>query len=228
MRLNVRCFAKILFLLLLACRLQLAFAADQSSSRAKWEKEISTLTAGDRTNPPPRNAILFVGSSSLRLWKTLAADFPGQKVINRGFGGSQISDVIEFTEQIVIPYKPRQILLYGGDNDIAAGESPAQVLVDFKTFVARARSQLPGVRIDFIAIKPSPSRWHLADKVREANRLIEDYTKTERNTGYIDVFTPMLGQDGAPRAELFVSDNLHLNEKGYALWREIIGPRLQK
>lgn len=212
--------------------LLLAFAgvelgAAEPNIASKWEKEIAALTAGDLTNPPPKNAILFVGSSSIRLWKSLAKDFPEKKVINRGFGGSQMSDLNEFVERIVLPYEPKQILVYEGDNDIASGKAPGQILEDFKAFVGKVRKKLPGVRIDFIAIKPSPSRWHLVEKTREANRLIAAYAGTGENVGYIDIFTPMLGDNGEPRPELFVEDRLHLNEKGYEIWREVIAGRLR-
>lgn len=221
---HVRLFARFLPLLLIAA----FFHSVRGAESSKWESEIAALTAGDKTNPPPKNAILFTGSSSIRLWKSLAADFPERKVINRGFGGSQISDVNDFLDRIVTPYSPKQILLYAGDNDIAAGKSPDQLLADFKNFVHQVRAKLPDVRIDYIAIKPSPSRWSLVDKIREANRLIQDYSKTQKNTGYIDIFAPMLGSDGKPRPEIFVEDKLHMNEKGYAIWREIISPRLLK
>ena len=162
------------------------------------------------------------------MWKTLAEDFQEYKVINRGFGGSQIIDSVAFADRIVIPYKPRMILLYAGDNDIAAGKSPEEVLADFKAFTRKVCPILSETKVAFISIKPSPSRWQFAEKIKAANRLIEDFCKQDERLIYIDVFNPMLGADGKPRPELFVEDMLHLNHKGYGLWTATIRPRLKK
>src|SRR5438477_5821026 len=200
--------------------------APANSDSSKWESEIKAFEAADRTNPPPRNAIVFVGSSSIRLWKSLARDFSEFTVINRGFGGSQISDSVAFAKRIVLPCRPRMVVLYAGDNDLAAGKAPEQLLADFKAFVRTIQSALPKTRIAFISIKPSPSRWQLAEKTRAANQAIEAYCRQDGRTLYIDVFKPMLGRDGKPRPELFVEDRLHMNAAGYALWPERIKPRL--
>ena len=202
--------------------------AQNKPDSSKWESEIKAFEAADKTNPPPHDAALFIGSSSIRQWKTLAEDFQEYKVINRGFGGSQIIDSVAFADRIVIPYKPRMILLYAGDNDIAGGKSPEQVLADFKAFTRKVRPRLSETKLAFISIKPSPSRWEFAEKIKAANRLIEDFCKQDERLIYIDVFNPMLGADGKPRPELFVEDMLHLNHKGYALWTAMIKPRLKK
>jgi len=202
--------------------------AQNKPDSSKWESEIKAFEAADKTNPPPHGAVLFIGSSSIRQWKTLAEDFQEYKVINRGFGGSQIIDSVAFVDRIVIPYKPRMILLYAGDNDIAAGRSPEQVLADFKAFTRKVRPSLSETKVAFISIKPSPSRWEFAEKIKAANRLIEDFCKQDERLIYVDVFNPMLGADGKPRPELFVEDRLHLNHKGYALWTAMIRPRLKK
>jgi hypothetical protein len=154
-------------------------AAQTNAGPAKWEAEIKAFEAADKTNPPPPNAVLFVGSSTIRLWKTLAQDFSEFKVINRGFGGSQIEDSTAFTSRIVIPYRPETIVLYAGDNDIAGGKSPEEVIADFKGFVQRVRAALPRTRVIFLSIKPSPSRWHLADKIRTANQGIEGFCQQD-------------------------------------------------
>jgi lysophospholipase L1-like esterase len=193
---------------------------------APFENEIVAFEKADRDHAPPRDANLFVGSSSIRLWKTLAEDFPGVSVINRGFGGSQIADSTRYADRIVLPYHARRIFLYAGDNDLAAGHTPQQVLADFKAFVEKVRGAQPEVPIYFIAIKPSPSRAKLLEKARESNRLIEAYMKEGKNLHYIDVFTPMLDADGKPRPELFGPDMLHMNRTGYALWAKLISPLL--
>jgi lysophospholipase L1-like esterase len=199
----------------------------QPADLAKWEKEMSAFEASDKTHPPPHEAILFVGSSSIRLWTNLTAAFPKHKIINRGFGGSQIADSVAFAGRIILPYKPKMIVLYAGDNDIANGNSPEQVLADFKKLVSAIHGVRPGTTIAFISIKPSPSRWHLVDKQRAANQLIKALCEREKQLSYIDVFTPMLDTNGEPRAELFVEDKLHLNPKGYELWKSVIGPYLK-
>lgn len=201
-------------------------AAETNSPFARWEKEISAFEASDKTNPPPKNAIVFVGSSSIRLWKSLARDFPDRAVVNRGFGGSQIIDSAHFAERIVFPHAPRQIVLYAGGNDLNAGKSPEQVFTDFQAFVAKVRAALPQARIAYISIAPNPARWTQVDRVRRANQLIEDYTRTDSHLDFINVFPQMLGPDGQPKPDIFLKDRLHMNERGYALWREIVGGHL--
>lgn len=194
----------------------------------QWEPAIRAFEAADKTNPPPRNAILLLGSSSIRLWHDAPAQFPDHRLINRGFGGSHLADSVAFIERIVIPYQPKLVLLYAGDNDIAAGKTPDQVATDFKEFVAKVQAALPETRISFIAIKPSPSRLKFLPAVNAANRLIQEFIAGQPKLDYVDIFTPMLGADGQPRAELFVADQLHLNEAGYKLWAGIVKPVLEK
>jgi len=203
-----------------------AVAAPTNSGPARWEAEIHAFEASDATNPPPRGAIVFVGSSSIRQWITLAQDFPGFKVINRGFGGSQLEDSAAFAHRLVIPHQPKAVVLYAGDNDIAAGKSPRRVLQDFRRFVERIHAALPQTRILFISIKPSPARWHLVNEIKAANQMLENFCQKDKRLVYVDVFKSMLGADGKPRAELFVEDKLHLNRKGYELWASILRPRL--
>ena len=170
---------------------------------------------------------MFIGSSSIVKWKTLAEDFPGMPVINRGFGGSRIPDSIRFADRIVLPYHPKRIFLYAGDNDIAGGHSPQQVLADFKTFVETVRAGQSDVPIYFISLKPSPSRAKFIPKVLEANSLIQAYTKEGKDLFYIDVATPMLDSEGKARPELFGKDMLHMNRSGYEIWIKIIAPLLK-
>ena len=202
--------------------------AESGPPTNRWESAIAAFEVMDRTNPPPRGAILFVGSSSIRLWPHLAQDFPGHQVIQRGFGGSELSDAVAFADRIVLPYRPKIILVYAGDNDIANGKSPERVLADFRAFVEKVRAALPQTRIGFIAIKPCPARKAFLSQVRAANRLIKEYAGRDEYLFFVDVFTPMLGSDGGLRPELFGADGLHMNEKGYALWASLIGPVLDQ
>lgn len=192
----------------------------------RWETAIQAFEAADKTNAPPQNAIEFIGSSSIRKWTNAPAQFPAHQIFLRGFGGSHLSDSVAFVDRIVIPYRPRLVLLYAGDNDIAAGKSPEEVFGDFKLFVARVHAALPQTRIAFIAIKPSPSREKFLTPMREANRRIREFIAGQERLIYLDVFTPMLNAEGRPRPELFVRDRLHLNEAGYKLWASIVRPVL--
>jgi lysophospholipase L1-like esterase len=214
-------------LLLLLAALCPAAVSAQTPPANQWEAEIRKFEESDRVQPPPPGAVLFVGSSSVRLWQSLVEDFPGVKVINRGFGGSQIADSTFYADRIVVPYKPRMVVLYAGDNDLAAGRTPRQVFEDYKAFVARVSRELPQAKIAFISIKPSPSRAALLPKVREANGLIRDYVSRDKRLAYIDVFTPMMGADGSPRPELFGPDMLHMNREGYLLWKSVVAPYLR-
>lgn len=191
-----------------------------------FAKDINAFTAADATNPPPSHAILFIGSSSIRLWKTLKEDFPDLSVINRGFGGSQMIDSVNYAERIVLPYKPRHIVIYAGVNDINAKKTPSQVLTDFKAFVAKVHAALPRTKISFIALSPNPARWSQIKEVRETNRIIEEYTRTDSRLAFIDTFSHMLGSDGQPLPDIYVSDRLHMNPKGYRIWTEVIRKHL--
>ncbi|HEV7993704.1 MAG TPA: SGNH/GDSL hydrolase family protein [Gemmatimonadaceae bacterium] len=190
----------------------------------RFEAEIARFEASDRTAPPAPGGILFVGSSSIRLWRTLDADFPGLPVINRGFGGSTLYEVNHYAPRIVLPYRPRLIVLYAGDNEIATGRTAEQLAGDYRAFVSLVRAALPTTRIAFVSVKPSPSRWSFQQTVREANRLVRAITATDPLQTFVDVFTPMLGNEGRPRAELFVSDSLHMTPQGYAIWRRQLAP----
>jgi lysophospholipase L1-like esterase len=211
------------FVLLTLLSVSSVFAAE-----GKYENDIKGFEAADRTQPPPKDGVLFIGSSTFRIWKTMPEDFPGLAVINRGFGGSQIEDSTRYADRIVIPYHPRRIVMYAGDNDLAAKKTPEQVLAEFQDFVKKVRGALPDVPISFISIKPSIARWKLIEQIKEANRLIEQYTKSEKNIDFIDIFPVMLGPDGKPRKELFRPDGLHMNADGYALWIPILRARIEK
>jgi lysophospholipase L1-like esterase len=216
---------RISILLALSCLLILPVVA--RAADAPFEKEIKAFEELDHKNPPPKDAVLFIGSSSIRKWKSLGADFPDVVTINRGFGGSKIADSTRYVDRIVTPYHPKLIVMYAGDNDIAGHRTPQQVLEDFRTFVEKVRQSQPEVPILYISIKPSLARWKLVDKIKEANSLIEQYTREGKALGYIDIFPAMLGEDGKPRPELFVADGLHMTEAGYKIWTKIITPRIK-
>lgn len=204
-----------------------AASAAPPSADNRWEKEILAFERQDAQQRPPENAVLFVGSSSIRLWK-LADSFPDLKVINRGFGGSQLADSVHFADRIVIAYRPRLVVLYAGDNDLAAGKKPAQVLADFQQFAAKVKAGLPDTPIAYIAIKPSIKRRALMDRIRETNTSIERFIAGDERLIYVDVFQPMLTADGEPRPELFREDGLHLNAEGYKLWASLLRPTMTR
>ena len=215
------------FRIALVYLLGVAFAAaSPASAQNQWEEAIRAFERMDETDPPPEGAVLFAGSSSIRMWSTLAENFPDEPVINRGFGGSQMADLIHFAGRIVTPYGPRLILVYEGDNDVAAGKTAEQVFTDYRRFVSLMRNQLPDTRIAFIAIKPSLARRSLMDEMRKANELVEAYAAARDHLDYIDVFTPMLGEDGEPSPHIFLEDGLHMNAAGYAIWTQAIRPYL--
>lgn len=191
----------------------------------RFEKNIQAFEDADRASPPPENAVLFVGSSSIRMWD-VKKWFPDLPAINRGFGGSTTGEVNLFLDRIVLPYAPRTIVYYAGDNDIA-GKIPAKtVAANFREFVRRVHEKLPETKIIYVAIKPSPSRWQFAEQTRAANGLVMDFCTSDQRLTYLDVFTPMLGENGEPRRELFLDDMLHLNDEGYRLWTSLLKPLL--
>ena len=205
-----------------------ALGADSVRDFGQWESEIAAFEQIDRTNPPPKGAVLFIGSSTIRLWKTLAQDFPDQRVINRGFGGSHIVDSTHFAPRIIFPYKPRSIFLRAGGNDLFAGRSPEQVFEDFKEFVAQIHQQLPRTEIAFISICPSVARWTLAEQEKALNQKVAEFARMTPKVHYVDTYSMSLGADGQPRPELFVEDKLHFNAQGYKLLAERVRPFLAK
>ena len=196
-------------------------------SNVAWAGDMAQFAAQDATSPPPRGGIEFIGSSSIRMWESLATDFPGQPVFNRGFGGSEVRDSTWYADRIVIPYAPCKVFFYAGDNDLNSGRSPAQVHDDVVAFVKRVHRDLPRTTVEYISIKPSPSRANLLPAINEANAMIKAALATLPNTGYTDVYTPMLGADGQPRAALFREDMLHMTPEGYAIWRKALAPKVQ-
>ena len=195
---------------------------------AKWEKEIAAFEQADREHPPEKGGIVFTGSSTIRRWKTLAADFTGFRVVNRGFGGSQMEDSAYCVGRILVPHEPSAVVIFAGSNDINAGKTPDTVVADFKAFVAQVRAKLPKTQIGFIEITSSPSRWSQREKVIEANRQIRAFCEGTSDVKFIAVREKFLGTDGEPRAELFEADRLHPNADGYKILADAIRPFLPK
>jgi lysophospholipase L1-like esterase len=191
-----------------------------------FESEIEKFEAADRAQMPPKGAVLFVGSSSIRFWTNVAECFPKKKIIARGFGGSTMADALYFADRIILPYQAKQILVYEGDNDLAAGKSPETVFGEFKTLVEKIHAASPKTKIWFISVKPSPSRAKIESQARALNADIELWSKTQKRVGYIDVWNPMLGPDGKPRPDIFRPDNLHMNAAGYEIWTKIISKKI--
>ncbi len=192
----------------------------------RWEEHIRKFEQQDRQAPPQPGGILFVGSSSIVRWD-LGKFFPDLPVLNRGFGGSQLADVVYFADRIVLPYKPKIIVLYAGDNDLAAGKSPEQVAADYEAFVRKVHAALPTTRIIYITIKPSLARWRLIDKIRQANRLIQDRAAKDDRLIVVDIQQAMLGPDGLPKKDLLDNDGLHLSQAGYQIWSDLLRPHLK-
>ncbi|CAN5663229.1 SGNH/GDSL hydrolase family protein [soil metagenome] len=190
---------------------------------ARFKESIDAFAAADREKAPRQGGVLFVGSSTIRMWDTLETQFDNLPiVVRRGFGGSRMSDCTYYLGNLVTPYKPRLVVVYAGDNDLNEGATPQDVLKSYSDFVDGVRRDLPGTRIAYVSIKPSPSRANLIPAIRETNRLIENYSRKTQNLDYIDVFTAMMASDGQPRHELFGPDALHMNDAGYALWKNIL------
>lgn len=195
---------------------------------ARWEKDIAAFEAEDRTTPPPQNAVVFTGSSTIRLWRTMAEDLPGYKVVNRGFGGSEIVDVTYYADRIIIPLKPKMLFIRSGGNDIFRGNSAEKVFADFKALVAKIHGKLPQTEIVYIALSPSVARWNQADKELALNAMVKDFVKTAKRVKYLDDADISLGADGKPRPELFIADKLHFNAEGYKLFSAKVREYLAK
>ncbi len=191
-----------------------------------WEPEIAAYEEADRTNPPPKHAILFTGSSTIAGWHALAQDFPEHQVINRGFGGSEPVDATHFADRIVFPYEPSAIFFYSGVNALGAGKSPAQTIADIREFLDLMRARLPEADVFFIPLIASIDRWQAVDQFREVNGTVREYCEAQPHLTYIDVFDLAFGPDGKPRPECFVEDGLHLSADGYELLVERVRPDL--
>jgi len=194
----------------------------------RWEPTIKKFEDADKVTPPPQNAIVFVGASSIVRWN-LPGSFPelGPRAINRGFGGSLAADSTRYAERIVIPYKPRIVVFYAGDNDVEANHTPEQIAGDFAAFERKVHAALPATQIIFISIKPSIRRWPWIEQIKGANALVRQYCANHPNLTFVDIVPQMIGADGKPMKELLVEDGLHMTPAGYKIWNDALRPHLQ-
>jgi len=198
------------------------------NNQDRWEPAIKKFEEADKVSPPPQNAIVFIGASSIVRWN-LQESFPelGAQAINRGFGGSLAADSTRYADRIVIPYKPRMVVFYAGDNDVEANHTPQQIADDFEAFERKVHAALPQTQIVFISIKPSIRRFPWIEQIKGANALVKQYCDTHPNLTFIDIVPQMLGADGKPRKELLVEDGLHMTPAGYKVWNDALRPVLQ-
>jgi lysophospholipase L1-like esterase len=194
-----------------------------------WEFQIRAFEKADRLHPPTPGAILFTGSSSIRYWTTLGRDLAPLPVLNRGFGGCHLAHVVHYAERIVLPYRPRAIVLYAGENDLGwpSAKTPETVLEDLKSFVALVQARLPGTGVHFLSIKLSPFRWRRWEAMKRANRLVEEFARGHEGVRFIDTVSAMLDADGKPCPEYQPWYRLHMKAKGHALWASIVRPVLE-
>lgn len=214
-----------IFIILLSICFFRGFAQD---TEYPYTSDIRQFKENDKVNPPPKHAILFVGSSSFTMWHDVQDYFPGFTIVNRGFGGSTLLDQIHYAEDIIFPYSPRQIVIYCGENDLASNDtvSPEVVTARFKCWFNLIRSNLPDVRITYVSMKPSPSRWHLAGKFMDANKSIREFIELQPNADFVNIWDSMLDKNKQPDPALFLDDMLHMNLKGYNIWQKEIKPEL--
>ena len=221
-----RSFSAVGIALLISAGLALRAQQPAVADPDRWEATIKKFEEQDRSSPPPQGEIVFIGASSIVRWN-LPEYFPDLKVINRGFGGSEMVDAARYAARIVVPYSPRIVVLYEGDNDIGRGVAPEKVEDDFERFVQVVQGALPQARLVVIAVKPSLLRWAVYDNMKKANALLRTYIEAHKGLEYVEVGPPMLGTDGKPRPELFVPDGLHMTAEGYKLWTGLLRPRLK-
>ncbi|MEZ4830098.1 MAG: SGNH/GDSL hydrolase family protein [Bacteroidia bacterium] len=221
----------LLFIPLLACQAvkEEKQTADPQAAATqpalRFAEEIAAFEAADQAHPVPADAFVFAGSSSLRMWKTISDDLAPFPVVNRGFGGSTMPELIHYADRIVWPYKPKAVFVYEGDNDITnEAVSPDSMFRTFQQFHRLTRENSPGTKIYFISIKPSAARRHLFEKAKETNALVQKYCEAHNDLAYVDVFSAMLKPDGTVMTDIFVADSLHMNPAGYAIWTEVIRP----
>ena len=217
---------RFIFISLATCAGIVHIAENHGGVESRWEPAIQQFEAADEANPPPKNAILFTGSSSIVFWRSLTEDMSPLTVLNRGFGGSQMFELNMFRDRIVTPYEPRAVLIYEGDNDVAAGKQPDEIVAEYRDFVNHLYKHLPDTDIYFIAVKPSILRAHLWSTMDEVNKALQELADEHDHVRFLDTSSPMLNEDGTVKAGLLVEDGLHMNANGYAIWTDVVRPVL--
>jgi lysophospholipase L1-like esterase len=190
----------------------------------RFQEEVLAIEKKIQQDNPAKGGILFTGSSSIRLWKNLDSSFPETHIINTGFGGSQTVDLLVHLESLVLDFEPNKIFIYEGDNDVNSGKSTVQIIATYKELIGKIFQRLPESHIYLISAKPSPSRWHLKEKFMNFNEELEKISHGVSTITYIDVWNPMLDEKGDPKSDLFIQDNLHMNDKGYDIWKTVFLP----
>ena len=199
------------FIILFSCLLH-------AQDPRRFQKEIDTIDLKYHSRINSRDLIVFTGSSSIRRWKNIQDYFPGKNIINTGFGGSQLSDLLFYSDSVIIKYKPIQVFIYEGDNDIAAGKKADAVVNEADLLFKKIIKETPNTQIVIISVKPSVLRWGLKDDYIKLNKLYRKFSLENKNIKFIDVWTPLLNKEGSPKKEIFISDSLHINKLGYDIW----------
>lgn len=214
------------FSLLATAVLLLTIQISHAQNPQRFQKEVDSIVAHN-VSVDRANLILFTGSSSIRMWAELKEAFPNHNVVNLGFGGSEMADLLYYTDKIILQFKPNQVFIYEGDNDISKGRTTDEILASADAVLDRIQQDLPQTEVIFISPKPSVSRWHLKEKYEAFNKSLRAWTRKKKNVKYADVWTPMLKKNGEVRDDLFIGDKLHMNEKGYAIWQKALGKYLK-
>jgi len=214
------------FSLLAAALLLLTIRISHGQDPQRFQKEVDSIVAHN-LSVDRANLVLFTGSSSIRMWADLKETFPNHNVVNLGFGGSEMADLLYYTEKIILQFKPKQVFIYEGDNDVNKDRTTDEILASADAILTAIRKDLPQTEVIFISPKPSISRWHLKEKYEAFNKSLHEWTRKKKNVKYADVWTPMLKKNGEVRDDLFIGDKLHMNEKGYAIWQKTLGKYLK-
>ena len=205
----------------------LGLTAQQPIDPNRWESTIQKFEAADAATPPVKGGIVFIGASSIARWTNLAESFPDLQVVNRGFGGSELAEAVKYASRVVVPYAPRTVVLYAGENDLNRGVAPEVIASDFDKFSQLIHTSLPTARIVVIGLKPSLLRWKLRDGMQRTNALIRTRCVADSKCTYVDPWPSMIGTDGTPKPELFVEDGLHMTPAGYKTWTQMLKPHLK-
>ncbi len=224
MKRNIKKFS-LLFFIILIFATNIAFA--QYNPEIKWGASIVKYEKKDSVSMPESGGILMLGSSSFTIWQDVGDYFPGKNMVNRGFGGSQMSDVLFFKERLILPYHPRQVILYEGENDIAAGEKPDSIFAELLQLVEWTREQIPGIQISLVSMKPSPKRWELKETMLVMNQKLMQFAANNEDIDFINIWDPLLEPNGVPVNENYRKDFLHLDAKGYEIWQKAMAPYLK-